>query len=185
MSSSRKVPSAFCAQCVRPFGQPACDLTQKGLPNSRCASGRSKRRGSLCTSESSKRTRPPLSSKADSSREQRCSRAAQSARRSGDRAPLLQARLSLAPTNKLPRMITGAHSIIYSKDPEADRNFFRAIFSLITIPSWPPAADGLDRLELSRFAHPDGERGSRIGVRFDVRRNQLQLLRSAFHCFGR
>jgi hypothetical protein len=30
-------------------------------------------------------------------------------------------------SEKLQHMITGAHSIIYSKDPEADREFFRDI----------------------------------------------------------
>jgi catechol 2,3-dioxygenase-like lactoylglutathione lyase family enzyme len=30
-------------------------------------------------------------------------------------------------------MITGAHSIIYSKDPEADRNFFRDILKLSNV----------------------------------------------------
>src|SRR5437773_6553963 len=30
-------------------------------------------------------------------------------------------------------MITGAHSIIYSKDPEADRNFFRDVLKLTKV----------------------------------------------------
>ena len=66
----------------------------------------------------------------------RCSRAALSARRSGDRAPLLQRPRPARRDHLLLidfGMITGAHSIIYSTDPEADRNFFRDILKLTNV----------------------------------------------------
>ena len=52
-------------------------------------------------------------------------------------------------------MITGAHSIIYSKNPEADRSFFRDVLSLRSIDvggGWlifamPPAEAGIHPLE--------------------------------------